>query len=63
MAQGKRALKRDTSAYNAIADRTEGKPTQAQQHEIISSDPVKVRVEAPDLIEALRTIYGLREHP
>src|SRR2546423_1520209 len=34
-AQGKKALKGDIAAYNAFADRTEGKPApvQAQQHE------------------------------
>lgn len=59
-AQGKKALKGETSAYNAIADRTEGKPAQTQQHEVISHSPVKVEIEAPDLISTLRQIYGLR---
>ena len=59
IAQVKKALTGDTSAYNAVADRTEGKPAQTQQHEVISNSPLKVQVEAPDLISALRQIYGL----
>ena len=55
----KKALKGDTAAYCALRDTTEGRPAQAQQHEIISSSPLKVRVEAPDLIAAIRKIYGL----
>jgi hypothetical protein len=58
-AQGKKALKGNTPAYNALADRTEGKPAQMQQHEIISTAPVEVEVKAPDLLAALRQIYGL----
>ncbi len=59
-AQGKKALKGDTSAYNAVADRSEGKPAITQQHEAISHSPVKVEIETPDLISTLRQIYGLR---
>ena len=59
-AQGKKALKGETSAYNALADRTEGKPAQTQQHEVISHSPVKVQIEAPDFISTIRQIYGLR---
>jgi len=58
-AQGKVALEGDTSSYCAIRDTTEGRPAQTQQHEIVSNDPVKVQVEAPDLIAAIRQIYGL----
>ena len=58
-ALGKKALKGDTGAYCAIRDTTEGRPAQTQQHEIISSSPLKVRVEARDLIAAIRQIYGL----
>jgi hypothetical protein len=58
-AQGRKALKGETAAYNALADRTEGRPAQMQQHAIVAHDPVKIRVEAPDLIGALRQIYGL----
>ena len=58
-ALGKRALKGETAAYCALRDTTEGKPVQTQQHEIISNNPLKVRVEAPDLIAAIRQIYGL----
>jgi len=55
-ALGKKALKGDTGAYCAIRDTTEGRPAQTQQHEIISSSPLKVRVEAPDLIATIRQI-------
>jgi hypothetical protein len=58
-AQGKKALDGETSSYNALADRTEGKPAQTQQHEVISHDPIKVEIDAPDLISTLRAIYGL----
>lgn len=58
-AQGKVALEGDTGSYCAIRDTTEGRPAQTQQHEIISNDPIKVQVEAPDLIAAIRQIYGL----
>src|SRR5438094_590863 len=33
IAQGKKALKGETAAYNALGDRSEGKPAQTQQHE------------------------------
>ena len=58
-ALGKRALKGEATAYCALRDTTEGRPAQTQQHEIISSSPVKVRIEAPDLLTAIRQIYGL----
>jgi len=60
---GKKALKGETAAYCALRDTTEGRPAQTQQHEIVSSNPVKVRVEAPDLIAAIRQIYGLGTPP
>ena len=59
LALGKKALKGDTGAYCAIRDTTEVRPAQTQQHEIVSSSPLKVRLEAPDLIAAIRQIYGL----
>lgn len=59
LALGKRALKGETNAYCALRDTTEGRPAQVQQHEIVSNDSVKVRVEAPDLIAEIRQIYGL----
>jgi hypothetical protein len=59
-ALGKKALKGETAAYCALRDTTGGRPAQTQQHEIVSSSPLKVRVEAPDLIAAIRQIYGLR---
>jgi Family of unknown function (DUF5681) len=62
-AQGKRALKGETNAYCAMRDTSEGRPAQTQQHEIVSNDPVNIRVEAPDLIQALRNIYGLGGSP
>src|SRR6266699_3665563 len=39
-AQGKKALKGDTSAYTAVRDTSEGRPAQMQQHEVISHSPV-----------------------
>ena len=60
-ALGVKALRGDPRAYCALRDTTEGRPAQTQQHEIISSTPVKVQVEAPDLVAALRQIYGLGE--
>ena len=62
-ALGKKALKGETAAYCAVRDTTEGSSAQTQRHEIISSNPVKVRVEAPDLIAAIRQIYGLGAPP
>lgn len=58
-ALGKKALRGETAAYCALRDTTEGRPAQAQQHEIISNSQLKVRLEAPDLIAAIRQIYGL----
>ena len=60
-AQGRKALKGDTGAYVAMADRTEGKPAQTQQHEVVAHGSVNVgiEIEAPDLVGALRQIYGL----
>jgi hypothetical protein len=60
-AQGKKGKKGETAAYNALADRSEGRPAQTQQHEIISNSPVNVKIEAPDLISTLRQIYGLSQ--
>jgi len=59
LAQGKKALEGETNAYCALRDTTEGRPTQTQHHEIVSSSPLKVRVDAPDLIAAIRHMYGL----
>jgi len=59
----KKALDGETAAYCALRDTTEGRPAQTQQHETVSSNPVKVRVEVPDLIAAIRQIYGLRTPP
>ena len=59
VAQGKKALEGETNAYCAIRDTTEGRPAQTQRHEIIGGGPVKVEVEAPNLIAVLRQIYGL----
>ena len=49
----------ERAAYCALRDTSEGRPAQVQQHEVIASSPVKVQVEAPDLIAAIRQIYGL----
>jgi hypothetical protein len=62
LAIGKLALKGDITAYKAIADRTEGKPPQSQQYEVISNSPVRLELKTPDLITALRQIYGLQIH-
>ena len=58
-ALGRKALKGETAAYCVLRDTTEGRPAQVHQHEVISTNPVKVQVEAPDLIAAIRQIYGL----
>ena len=58
-AQFHAAIKGKTEAAKEIANRIEG-PAEKQQVEIIQgSEPLKVRFDAPDLVTALRAIYGL----
>ena len=59
LAQYHAAVKGKTDAAREIANRIEGPAEKPQQVEIVSNDPLKVRVEAPDLIAAIRQIYGL----
>jgi Family of unknown function (DUF5681) len=69
-ALGKRALKGDTSAYNALADRTEGKAThrvevtgkdgQPERVEITGKDGEAVKLDLMDTIQKVKDFYGLR---
>ena len=59
LAQYHAAIKGKTDAAREIANRIEGPAEKPQQVEVVSNDPLKVRVEAPDLIAAIRQIYGL----
>src|SRR5215469_8992789 len=60
-AQFRAAVKGKTDAAREIANRIEGPAGKAQQIEVVpGSDPLKVRIDAPDLLKAIRQIYGLR---
>ncbi|PYX10393.1 MAG: hypothetical protein DMG88_02840 [Acidobacteria bacterium] len=57
LALGKKALAGDVVAARELADRSEGRPAQAMQHEVIR--PVKIQVDG--LMQAIREIYGLKD--
>jgi hypothetical protein len=66
-AQGKKALKGDTSAYTAIRDTTEGKPRPVQPYaeeigpttQVQVNQQVNIVSERGDLAALIRQIYGL----
>jgi len=59
-AQFRAAVKGKTDAAREIANRIEGPAEKPQQVEVVpGSDPLKVRIDAPELIRAIRQIYGL----
>jgi len=58
-AQFRAAIKGRTEAAREIANRIEG-PAEKPQVEIVpGADPLRVRLETPDLLSAIRQIYGL----
>ena len=58
-AQFRAAIKGRTDAAREIANRIEG-PAEKPQVEIVpGADPLRVRIETPDLLSAIRQIYGL----
>jgi len=60
-AQFRAAVRGKTDAAREIANRIEGPAEKTQQVEVVpGSDPLKVRIDAPDLLKAIRAIYGLR---
>ena len=59
-AQFRAAVKGKTDAVREVANRIEGPAEKPQQVEVVpGSDPLKVRIDAPELIRAVRQIYGL----
>jgi hypothetical protein len=64
LAQFNAAIKgKRTEAAREIANRIEG-PAEKPQIELIpGNDPIRLRVEAPDLISTIRAIYGLGASP
>ena len=58
-AQFRAAINGRTEAAREIANRIEG-PAEKPQVEIVpGADPLRVRIETPDLLSAIRQIYGL----
>jgi len=58
-AQFRAAIRGWTDAGREIANRIEGPGEKPQQVGVPGSDPLKVRIDAPELIRAIRQTYGL----
>src|SRR5215469_7040614 len=60
-AQFRAAVKGKTDAAREIANRIDGPAEKPQHVELVrGSEPLKVRIDAPDLLKAIRAIYGLK---
>jgi len=60
-AQIKKAEKGDTFAFNSIADRIEGRPTQAHEHSGKSGGPIGIVNTSMSLSEMMRAYAQLRQ--